>query len=345
MTRQNKGDFGTFSSSESDLKSMGGGEKAPWLIRIEQHIAEAKAQEAQKEKERRKQARKIVKVGDIVQLPPRGVKDGVLRLEQNLGCELPVCVSNRSDVKKESIEVVIDGEKIWRVERLATSLLPSPEHHPIWLWFLDRCQAASEAGCVQAPRIPLNLSALAKDLGRKADGRWYGDVDEAFRRLSRLVITDCKSFHLPGEKPLASGSALGTICYYGSWRAYDAKGKKALASSTIGWIAPGPLLWTAIQQRYLKAIPLLFVSNLKSYVAQRLFLYLSKHCQAGREFKISAAKLLPRIPVDCSTDKIKYRLRPHHKALIDIGFLAHEPQYDGRGSDLMVTYTRTQKEL
>ena len=273
------------------------------------------------------------------------MKDSVLRLEQNLGCELPVCVSNRSDVKNESIEVVIDGEKIWRVERLVTSLLPTPEHYPIWLWFLDQCQAAAESGCVQTPRIVLNLPALAKSLGRKADGRWYDDVNEAFCRLSRLVITDCKSFHLPGEKPLASGTALGTVCYYGSWREDDTKDNKASVVGAIGWVAPGALLWTSIQQQYLKAIPLLSVSNLKSYVAQRLFLYLSKHCQAGRSFKISTSKLLPRIPIDCPSDKIKYRLRPHHKALVDIEFLAHEPQYDGRGSGLMVTYTRTKNDF
>ncbi|RYF46336.1 MAG: hypothetical protein EOO38_14305 [Cytophagaceae bacterium] len=265
----------------------------------------------------------------------------MLRLEQNLGCELPVCVPNRSDVGKEAIEIRSGDNLIWRLVRAADSLLPAPEHHPVWLWILDRSHAAFQAGHNEAPRIAVNLHELAVALGRKPDGRWYRDVNEAFIRFSRMIITAGQSLYVGEENEFVDTSgAFGTLCNYVSWRTTDAKERKTLVDGADGWVQPGPFVWESIRQGYLKAIPLPQMREIKAYVAQRLYLYLSKHCKPGGQYKVSVNKLLPKIPMSCTTDQVRKKLKPHHAALLKFGFLACEPVYEGRGQGLMVTYQR-----
>jgi hypothetical protein len=280
------------------------------------------------------------KLPKVVDLPVKRADDDFLRLEQNLGCELPVCVANRRDVNKPAIEICNSDGVLWRLERTASSLLPAPEHHPIWLWLLDRFHAAAHQGCTEAPRIRISLAQMAKDLRRTPNGQWYRDVDEALSRFSRMVITAGQSLHVPSGHVVSKSGALGTLCNYVSWRTQSAKERESLIDGLEGWVQPGPFVWDSIRSGYLKAVPLLAVRNLQSYVAQRLYLYLSKHCRPGDRYKISTSKLLPKIPLNCPTNEAKRQLRPHHKVLSDIGFLASQPVYEGRGIGLMVTYQR-----
>jgi hypothetical protein len=280
------------------------------------------------------------KLPKVVDLPVKRANDDFLRLEQNLGCELPVCVANRRDVNKPAIEICNSDGVLWRLERTASSLLPAPEHHPIWLWLLDRFHAAAHQGCKEAPRIRISLAQMAKDLRRTPNGQWYRDVDEALSRFSRMVITAGQSLHVPSGHVASKSGALGTLCNYVSWRTQSARERESLIDGLEGWVQPGPFVWDSIRSGYLKAVPLLAVRNLQSYVAQRLYLYLSKHCQPGGQFKVSINKLLPKIPIAYSSDQVRKRLKPHHETLLGLDFLACEPVYEGRGRGLMVTYQR-----
>lgn len=279
------------------------------------------------------------KLPEVVYLPAKRADDNFLRLEQNLGCELPVCVANRRDVNKPAIEIRGSEGVLWRLERTASSLLPAPEHHPIWLWLLDGFHAAARQGCKEAPRIRISLAQMAKDLSRTPNGQWYRDVDEALSRFSRMVITAGQSLHVPSGHVVSKSGALGTLCNYVSWRTQSAKERESLVDGLEGWVQPGPFVWDSIRSGYLKAVPLLAVRNLQSYVAQRLYLHLSKHCQPGGCYKVSFSKLLPKIPMSFSKNS-KEKLEPHHKALLESGFLASGPIYEGRGARLMVTYER-----
>lgn len=276
-------------------------------------------------------------LGKVIRLPVKPPDDPILRLEQNLGCELPVCVSNRRDVKKEAIEVTVDGKATWRLVRAASTSLPAPEHLPFWLWFQDRCQAAAKAGHEKPPRIALNPAELRDWVGGNMSGEWYKNVDEAFWRFSHLIVESSTGFNERTQKPVGS-AVLGTLCHYASWRR-DADPAE-LEDAPMGWVAPGPMLWASIRAGYLKALPLQTMRRLPSYVAQRLLAYLSKHCRPGGTFKISLTKLLPKIPLSCPSKEAKRQLKSHHQALVDAGFLACTPVFEGRGNALMVTYER-----
>lgn len=253
-----------------------------------------------------------------------------LKLDQNLGCEFPVCVSNRKNVNQEYIEVQTERGTL-RMERLATSQLPAPEHYVYWLWFLDRCQAAAERGEREAPLIELNPRELFDLFGRDRTagdrkkrgttyaGKHYNDLHEAFCRFSQMVLKQRGALFESGATYRANAS-LGTLCNYGSWRTEPQKGQEVLTFAK-GWIQPGPVLWASIRAGYLKAIPPFKELLPLPYVAQRLLLFLSKHCPVGSKYSISAAKLLPRIPLTTTPDEVRRQLRPHHEALLAMGFL------------------------
>jgi hypothetical protein len=281
-----------------------------------------------------------------IRLPAKSPEDLVLRLEQNLGCELPVCVSNRKDVTNEVIEVVIDGELRWQLERTARSLLPAPEHFRIWLWLVDRFNDAARTRCEKPPRIALCLSELAAALGKKRDGRWYNLVDEALSRFASLVIKVGRACYVKETNSFVRQSgAFGTLCNYVSWRTDDPEEQKTLVDGIDGWVMPGPFLWESILSGYLKAVPLVAINDLRSYVAQRLYTYVHKHCKPGDSYSVSLTKMLPKIPLNCSAREAKRRLLPHHKSLVDIGFLAEEPIFTGRGLNIIVTYKRSMMSL
>jgi hypothetical protein len=309
-------------------------DERPWEKYLSKEEAQSKAKEQPEEKANGP------KLGKVIRLPVRSPEDPLLRLEQNLGCELPVCVSNRRDVGGEAIEITIDGTTTWKLERTVRSLLPAPEHYLLWLWFLDRCQAAAASGCKEPPRIALNPPELYELFGGNMSGSWYLNIDEAFTRFSQLVIQVRTAYHAPSGMP-SFKATLGTLCYYASWRPERPSSKQELFGFEKGWIAPGPILWASICDGYLKAVPLQAMRRLPSYVSQRLLTYLMKHCQPGRQYKVSLAKLLPKIPMTCPTKERKRQLRAHHKALVEVGFLATEPVFEGRGDDLMVIYERS----
>lgn len=294
---------------------------------------------------KKKQGQLKPKLGKLIRLPDRKVEDPMLRLEQNLGCELPVCVGNRRDVHDVAIETTVNGRTTWRLTRLADTLLPAPEHYRFWLWFLDRCQAAARAGYDDPPRITINLGELYDLFGGGKGGTWYREVDEAFTRFSGLVVKIRESYHTP-EGVMEQSATVGTLCYYSSWRPEkDKKGRVRKLEMpergrNVGWIAPGPLLWASIRGGYLKAVPMQPMRQLSSYVAQRLLAYLTKHCQPGAQYKVALSKLLPKIPMQCPPDQIKTKLKRHHRSLTDAGFLTGEPVFEGRGQGLMVTYQR-----
>ena len=156
--------------------------------------------------------------GKLIELY-KSPEDQFFRLEQNLGCELPVCVSNRRDVKKTSLEISVGNNTTWRLTRSAETLLPAPEHYACWLWFLDRCQAAAEAGETLPPRIVVDPTELFDISGLSKGGTGYRTADEAFRRMSNLIINVGREFFTPkGVKASSFGGSMGTLCSYLSWR-------------------------------------------------------------------------------------------------------------------------------
>lgn len=282
------------------------------------------------------QEKKPEPAGKLIKLPPRAL-DGSFKLEQNLGCELPVCAPNRRAVDNETIEVATDDGKVWCLERSVRSKLPAPEHYPYWLWFLDRCQAALSESDGKAPAIKLDPVELFDLFGSPKGGACYAQIDEAFERFSSLLIRHRAAFVMKG-KTYEEKANLGTLCFYRSWRAKPDKDQEMFEFAK-GCVVPGPVLWSSVQGGYLKSIPLSPIREL-GYVGQRLYTYLSKHCQPGGEFIISASKLLPKIPMNCPPDQIKTQLRKHHEQLGKVGFLA-DVAFDGRGKDLKLTYRRS----
>jgi len=281
------------------------------------------------------------KLGKLIRLPERK-PTGSLKLEQNLGCELPVCVSNRRDVKGKAIEFITDAGLIWRLNRTTDSLLPAPEHYRYWLWFLDRCKKAGDAGADRAPRIDLNPPEIYRLFGGTRTGRWYSVLDDAFERFSSLVVKTRTAFHDNGIDHAYSAN-LGTLCHYASWRTKKPHPHQEPFTFQRGWVAPGELLWDSMQSGYLLSMPIEPVLQLQTYVALRLYTHLSKHCRPGGEYPVSLRKLLPKIPMTSPLEHAKKKLTPHHQALVDIGYLTSMPQYDGRGESRMVVYQRARK--
>ena len=280
------------------------------------------------------------KRGKLVDLTVRRFR---LTLEQNLGCELPVCVASRSDTKREFIEVVNDEGVIWRLERTVRGLLPAPDHYPYWLWFIDRCQAAAEYGLIEAPEIAVNPPVIfdlfgAPKTGKRSGfhGSRYDALDTAFKRFSSLVMSKRGAF-FAGKRAYSGEANLGTLCYYGSWRPRDAQPAQA-AEQLKGVVIPGKLLWDSIRAGYLKSVPLEPLKHL-AYVEQRLLTYLAKHCRPGGQFAIAPDKLLPKIPMHIRPTMLKNKLSPHHDALAKAGFL-HDARIEGRGRLKLIVYER-----
>lgn len=319
-----------------------------WAERLVSHSRDWQAKKAAQESVAEEQGGKEAKEKPEGKLIFLGAKtlEANLKLEQNLGCDFPVCVANRKNVKDDYIETATD-RGTWRLARAADSLLPSPEHYPYWLWFLDRCHAAYEQGVKDAPCIVLNPPELFDLFGKQrtgAQGRghrgfYYDDLDEAFTRFSSLIIKQRAALYLRGVG-YHGQTTLGTLCNYSSWRAVPEKGQE-VPEFVKGWIQPGPVIWGSIRAGYLKSCPSFERLLPLGYIAQRLSLFLAKHCQPGERFTISAAKLLPRIPMACPTNEVKRQLRPHHGALLEAGFL-DRVSIEGRGSldRIMLTYGR-----
>ncbi len=286
----------------------------------------------------RKHQKGTAPFGKLVAPPPRSLESS-FRLEMNLGCELPVCVANRSEVDNEAIEIDSDNGSKWRLVRTAGSKLPSPEHYQYWLWVLDRWQAAFEQGELDPPRIVLNPSEIFDLVGAPKGGNQYRYLDEAFTRFSRLVITaHSLFFDKDGKTKIVGNGNFGTLCHYVSWRVKPEPGQRTMEFAN-GWIAPGPLLWSSIQAGYTKSIPLKPLKEL-SYVGQRLYTYLSKHCQPDGEFSISVKKLMPKIPIRLDPRKIVSMLEKHHADLAKVGFLK-DVVFEGRGKDRIIRYHRS----
>lgn len=273
----------------------------------------------------------------VIRLPARQ-PTGSLKLEQNLGCELPVCVANRRDVNKPSIDVVMDNGQKWSLERSAKSRLPAPEHYPYWLWFLDRLQAAAETGETLSPMIEICPSEVFDLFGSLRGGRQYQQLDEAFSRFSLLTIRE-KSAFFDGGREYETDANLGQLCSYRSWKLKPENGREAFGY-VRGCIVPGALLWASVRAGYLKSVPIQQFTGLE-YPGQRLLTYLSKHCRPNGDFAVSPRKLLPKIPMHCPANKIKHKLDPHHNALAKCGFLA-DAQILGRGARKVIQYRRSE---
>jgi hypothetical protein len=246
-------------------------------------------------------------------------------------------------VDKEAIEVVMDNGAVWRLKRAADSKLPAPEHYQYWLWMLDRFQAAAEAGAEDLPRVILRPPEIMELVGSpNPGGSQYEQIDDAFNRFANLIIAAHSVFHDVAKKAEFVGTAsLGTLCSYVSWRVRPDT-RQAPLEFAAGWVAPGPLLWASIKDGYLKSVPLAPLRKL-SYVGQRLYTYLSKHCQPGSKFEISVRKLLPKIPMTCRSDQVRDRLDQHHDDLVKIGFL-RDIRMEGRGQERKIIYERTEKD-
>lgn len=291
-------------------------------------------------------AQKTERGGDNGTLVDLGMRRTSLKLEQNLGCELPVCVANNSDTKRKYIEVVTDGGVVWRLTRQAGGRLPAPEHYGYWLWFLDRCQAAAEAGHVEPPRLVVNPTEIfdlfgAPKRSKKSgyNGSLYDALDAAFSRFATLTIGKRTAF-FDGNRTYSGHAELGTLCYYASWRS-DTQDKQQVRDLGKAWVKPGTLLWESIRAGYLKSVPLEPIKHL-TYVERRLFTYLSKHCKPRGEFAISPDKLLPKIPLYLPSNLIKSKLGPKHEQLARVGFL-RDANIEGRGKNKLIVYRRTSR--
>jgi hypothetical protein len=276
--------------------------------------------------------------GKVIKLPPRPL-DGSFKLEQNLGCELPVCVANKQDVNEIAIEVTTDDGVLWRLIRTADSKLPAPGHYRYWLWYLDRLQAASERGETEAPVIVLDPVELFDLFGGPRGGSMYSAFDDAFVRYSKLVIERGAAYRLPDGRMASDTARLGTLCMYRSLQAKPEKKNQLAFDFVKGGIVPGPVLWQSVKANYLKSIPLAPIRQL-DYVGLRLYTYLHKHCRPGGEFEIAARKLLPKIPMAFVADQTKRRLRPHHEQLQELGFL-EDVAFEGKSETLKLIYRRS----
>jgi hypothetical protein len=275
-----------------------------------------------------------------------GLRRGSLKLEQNLGCELPVCVASNHDTKQLFIEVETDEGVIWRLTREAGGYLPAPYHYPYWLWFLDRCQAAAERGLTEPPKVLINpveifdlFGAPQKTKRNGYHGSRYDALDSAFERFSSLRIHKRAGF-FDGKRTYSGKGSLGTLCYYVSWR-MGADERQQTLEFAKAYVQPGPLLWASIQAGYLKSVPLEPIKHL-TYVEQRLLTYLAKHCRPGGRFAVSPTKLLPKIPIECRPSMLKSRLGPRHEALAKAGFL-QDARVEGRGKNRLLVYERSSR--
>jgi hypothetical protein len=276
-------------------------------------------------------------LGPVIALSERK-PTGNLRLEQNLGCELPVCVANRKDANAIAIEFKTDEGSAWRLVRSAATKLPAPEHYRYWTWFLDACYKAHQTGVIDPPRIMLNPPELYRLFGGGRNGSWYNTIDDAFTRFSHLIVEQKTAFFKDGRE-YEMKAVIGLLCHYVSWRTKPEKLQESFDFEK-GWVAPGMMLWKSIQAGYLLSVPIEPLLELESYVAQRLYTYLIKHCRPGQTFAISLRKLLPKIPLNSPLHKAPYKLESAHRDLVAAGFLSEMPNFKGRGEGRIVTYCR-----
>ena len=263
-----------------------------------------------------------------------------MKLEQNLGCELPVCVSNRKEMKRDAIEFKTDDGTQWKLVRAMDTLLPAPEHYPYWLWILDRFKRAADHQA-ELPMVALDPPEIFDMFGGPASykigGSRYNQLDDAFLRFASITVDQHGILYDFESRKTWEGRRRFHLIDYLSWRVKPHKNQEVL-DFVKGHVVPSPFLWQSIKSGFVKSIPLEPIKKL-SYIGQRLYTYLHKHCRPGGEFVISAAKLLPKIPMSCAPDQLQRRLDKHHDDLAKIGFLDYV-EIQGRGSDKVLVYQR-----
>jgi hypothetical protein len=280
----------------------------------------------------------------VVNLEPRS-PDTNLKAEQNFACEFPVCVGNRRDVGKPYIELANDIGGHYRLSRSADSLLAAPEHYPHFLWAIEAFIRSTKY-VEDCPAIEINPPEIYDMFGGPVSskrtyggGSWYDKLEEGFKRFAKSTVSQSGMIYDATTKRTIRGGPTFHLFDFASWRA-DPQEKQNVFDFAKGYLICSPLLWLSIKKgKYLKSVPLEPLKNL-SYVGQRLYMYLSKHCPPGGQFKVSAQKLLPKIPITCPPDQIKRRLYSSHDALVQIGFLRNVV-IEGRGINKSLTYFRS----
>jgi hypothetical protein len=281
-------------------------------------------------------------VATVIHLRPLDPK-GNIWTEQNLGCELPICVPNRHQIKDKAIEY-IDEEKgrRWRLVRSAEGSLPSPEAYRYWLWFIDRCIRAAADGHEAAPWIDVNPRELCELFGNTPSGSRYRVIDDAFTSFADLRLKETSAFYDAETRSVWNKTGTVSLCDYESWRRTTEKQERTYQGARI---RPGAMLWSSIKANYIKALPFEPLKDL-SYIAQRLYTYISKHCRPGGSYTVNIQRMLPKIPLSSANLHIRRTLGRAHTELATKGFLlplTETPpgaQWSGRGKTLTITYRR-----
>jgi hypothetical protein len=248
--------------------------------------------------------------------------------------ELPVCVANRKDVRQEAIEIAFSEHETWRMSRGIDHPFPAPEHYKYWLWFLSKCHHAAISGSKQAPAIEVDFAETEKLFGSMRFEKGLPDIEEAFLRFANLLLSFRADIVADEMHYLGFGS-LGALCRYISWRTTDQHENRFKRQ-----VIPGHHIWMGILNEEIQCPPIETIRRLPSYVSQRLCIYLRRHCEPGGQHRVPLKTLLPRIPMTVDLAEAKNTLMPHHKALVQMRFLASEPKFAGRGADKCVVYER-----
>ena len=288
---------------------------------------------------------------NIIQLRPLSPENKAF-VEQNFGCELPVCVSNRRARKNDKIEFTTEKGAHFRITRDACGLLPGPEHYKYWIWFLAMTSKAAlkftdkPLRAVPAPWIPIDPVEIGDAIGATRSktsnsyaGSLYDSIDDAFGSFAGLRITTRNAFWdaerkkhimLEGQDPLIS---------YRSWR--EERDDDDGFGFTKGAAKPSQPLWDSIRSGYGLTVGQLKEASSLSYIALRLKTWLTKHARFQPNEGWFVKSLLPKIPLQTPPQHVKMRLKPAHDELMAIGFLKAEPTYLGRGTKLRVHYQLT----
>lgn len=288
-----------------------------------------------------------VAMAEVIHLRPLTTSEDIWT-EQNLGCELPVCVSNRKHVKDPAITFSTDDGRHWRLERGVCGKLPAPEYYKYWLWFVDRCVRAAAESPKAPPWIDVNPLELFDLFGHGKSGERYRIIDDAFKAFAELRMTAKSAFYDPTNGRVFHEEAHTSLCDYISWREESLSGGDP-RNPPRAKIRPGYMLWESVKADYVKSFPLEPIKDLP-YVSQRLFTYISKHCLPGRHYTVNVWKMLPKIPLELRSNQVKTVLNRYHADLISKGFLLPmtpakpgDPpgvEWKGRGKNLIVTYSR-----
>ena len=290
----------------------------------------------------------------IIPLRPLSPEDQAF-VEQNFGCEFPVCVSNRRHRKMEKIEFTTEKGAHFRLTRDVTGMFPGPEAYKFWLWFLTKCSQAAQKfskqplGSVPPPLIgidPVELGEVFDAPKSKRDGSfggsWYDLLDESFNLFADLRVTSRKAIWDAESKRHITLTGKEGLLSYWSWRERQDWSGQTAFDFKKGGARPSQLLWDSIRAGYGLSVGLLKDIGTLGFIALRLQTWLTKHGNLQPEAGWFASSILPKIPLQTPPDQLKRVLAGPHQELLDIGFFSQPATFSGRGKKLRIRYHLSQ---